>query len=75
MKKFLKTLLHAAVSSALVGATAAVTSGAPITSGNVLFPALVAGAAGAVHAALPSTVADATADAMPRPTAKFPSSK
>jgi len=56
MKALLKTLLHAFISAAVVGAASALQSGGAVTSGNVLVPALVAGAAGAVHAVLPSTL-------------------
>ncbi len=56
MKAFLRTLLHAFLSSAAVGASTALTSGSPVTSGNVLIPTLSAGALGAAHAMLPSTL-------------------
>ena len=50
MKAFLRTLLHAFISATAVGGAAALSSGAAVTSGNVLLPALTAGAAGAIHA-------------------------
>ena len=55
MKAFLKTLLHAFISGALVAASGAAMGG-PITSKTVLIPSMVAGAAAAVHAAMPSTL-------------------
>ena len=70
MKGFFKTLLHAAISSAVVGAAAQVTSGGPITSGNVLLPALLAGGLGALHAAMPSTLTPS--DPPPSVTPKSP---
>jgi hypothetical protein len=55
-KSLLRTLAHGFVSSASVGLTAAATSGKPLTSGNVLLPALIAGLLGGIHAAFPSTI-------------------
>jgi hypothetical protein len=51
----LRTLAHGFVTAAVVGAGSAVQSGGPITSGNVLLPALLAGVLGMVSAIMPST--------------------
>jgi len=59
MKAFLKLLLHAFVSAAVVAAAGSLQSGGAVTSGNVLIPSLIAGALAAVHAALPSPIAPA----------------
>ena len=56
MKNFLRTLAHAAISAGAVTATTMIYSGSPITSHNVLFPSLIAGALAAGHAAMPSTI-------------------
>lgn len=56
MKAFFKTLAHGFVSAAAMAAAASVHSGAPITSGNVLIPALAAGVFGMVHGAFPSSI-------------------
>jgi len=73
MKTFLKGLLHLFVSTAATAATAHIYSGAPITSGNVLVPSLVAGGLAVAHAAFPSIVG--LPPAAPPPTGNFPTSR
>lgn len=55
-KSILRTIAHAAVSTSVVAAAEVVKSGAPLTSGNVLVPALVAGLAAAFHAGMKSSL-------------------
>ena len=54
MKNFLRGLLHVGISAAVVVAGQAIQSGAPLTSGNVLIPALLAAGGGMLHSALPT---------------------
>jgi hypothetical protein len=56
MRSFLKTIAHAFVSAAVIGAASQLQNGGPVTSGNVLVPALIAGVLGAIHAMAPSTL-------------------
>ncbi len=51
-----KGFAHLFVSAAAVAAAAAVQSGAPVTSGNVLVPAVIAGLLAVGHAAFPSII-------------------
>lgn len=72
MKRFIRTLAHAFVSTGTVAAATIIGTGSPVTSGAVLIPSLIAGALAAGHAAMPSTLGT---DA-PKPsvtTANFPS--
>ena len=52
-----KALAHLFVSTAITTAAGAIYSGAPITSGNVLIPGLVAGGLAVGHAVFPSIIA------------------
>ena len=56
MKAFLKSLAHLFVTAAATAATAHIVSGAALTSGNVLIPALTAGALAVGHALMPSPI-------------------
>ena len=56
MKGFLRTLAHAFVSTASIAAAVTIQSGAPVTSGKVLIPSLIAGALAAGHAVMPSSL-------------------
>lgn len=53
MKNFWRKLARVFVSSSATAAAVSTTSGDPITSGNVLIPAAVAGVIAAIHSVLP----------------------
>lgn len=55
-KSFFKGLLHMFVSTAAVAGANILMTGAPITSGNVLIPAVLAGGLAVGHAAFPSII-------------------
>lgn len=76
MNAIVKGLAHLFVSTAAVAGTVHITSGDPITSGNVLIPASVAGTLAVVHAIFPSIVnpPSATSTAPPPTTPNYPSS-
>ena len=66
MKPFWRKLARVFISAAATGVAVSTTGGEAITSGNVLFPSLVAGGIATIHAILPPR--------QPEPPAEPPSS-